>query len=318
MKYLMGLLFLLLMQAVSATECRLNGGNWVNPERHGFNAYVNLVPNLAAAKVFLDGYTFECRHGLQTTFPFDPYEQVLTDPDTMMLYPQPGYFAEGGLNVTGTYYPTPVRAGIVLSVQRNEPLVSVLGRPYLNIVRAPGRYVRISSGALVATVRLRVRTYLNGSTLRNFVTFVNVYARHSLNLNPSTCAINNNAPINVDFGSVDPLAVGTNPLATPNNKNFVLIYSCPDAGISSPIKITLMGSASSFFSGGLVMSNPDLATVMYRTSTRALVPPGGSFAGTITNSSGRDGVTFALIRKPGSLPAAGPFTGSATLIMGLP
>lgn len=292
MKYLMGLLFLLLMQAVSATECRLNGGNWVNPERHGFNAYVNLVPNLAAAKVFLDGYTFECRHGLQTTFPFDPYEQVLTDPDTMMLYPQPGYFAEGGLNVTGTYYPTPVRAGIVLSVQRNEPLVSVLGRPYLNIVRAPGRYVRISSGALVATVRLRVRTYLNGSTLRNFVTFVNVYARHSLNLNPSTCTINNNAPINVDFGSVDPLAVGTNPLATPNNKNFVLIYSCPDAGISSPIKITLMGSASSFFSGGLVMSNPDLATVMYRTSTRALVPPGGSFAG--------------------------PFTGSATLIMGLP
>ena len=318
MKYLMGLLFLLLMQAVSATECRLNGGNWVNPERHGFNAYVNLVPNLAAAKVFLDGYTFECRHGLQTTFPFDPYEQVLTDPDTMMLYPQPGYFAEGGLNVTGTYYPTPVRAGIVLSVQRNEPLVSVLGRPYLNIVRAPGRYVRISSGALVATVRLRVRTYLNGSTLRNFVTFVNVYARHSLNLNPSTCTINNNAPINVDFGSVDSLAVGESPTSAPNSKTFVLRYSCPDAGISSPIDITLKGATSSFNSSGLAMSNPDLTTVVYRTSTFVVVPPGGSFRGAITNSSGRDGVTFALIRKPGSLPAAGPFTGSATLIMGLP
>ena len=316
MKYLMGLLFLLLMQAVSATECRLNGGNWVNPERHGFNAYVNLVPNLAAAKVFLDGYTFECRHGLQTTFPFDPYEQVLTDPDTMMLYPQPGYFAEGGLNVTGTYYPTPVRAGIVLSVQRNEPLVSVLGRPYLNIVRAPGRYVRISSGALVATVRLRVRTYLNGSTLRNFVTFVNVYARHSLNLNPSTCTINNNNPIDVDFGSVDPVAVGETPLGSPNTRAVTLNYTCPDPGIYSPINVTFRGTASSFNSSALATSNANLATALLRSNV--VVPTGGSFRGTISNSSGRDTVVFSLIRKPGSFPAAGPFTGSATLLMSVP
>lgn len=319
MKYLTGLLLLLLMQAVSATECRLNGGAWVDPEVHGFNAYVDLVPSLAAGKVFLDDYTFECRHGLPTYFPYEPVELIQTDSDTaVMLYPQPGYFPEGGLNVTGTYYPTPVRGGILLSMQRKEPLVNVLGRPYLNITRAPGRYLQIPSGARIATVRLRVSTYLSGSLIKFFATFVNVYARHSLNLNPSTCTINNNAPIDVDFGSVDPLAVGESPISAPNSKTFVLIYSCPDAGISSPIDITLKGAASSFNSSGLAMSNPNLATVVYRTSTSVAVPIGSSFRGSITNSSGRDSVTFALIRKPGSLPAAGPFTGSATLVMSVP
>lgn len=316
MKYLTGLLFLLLIQTVSATECRLNGGTWVNPEVKGFNAYVDLVPNLAAGKVFLDGYTFECRHGLPSAV--NPSEQIVTDPNAVVLHSQPGYFPEGGLNVAGTYYPTPVRAGILLSMQRNEPLMSVLGRPYLNIVRAPGQYIKIPSGALIATVNLRVRTYMGGSLIKFFPAFVNVYARNSLNLNPLTCTINNNAPINVDFGSVDPLAVGESPLAAPNSKTFVLIYSCPDAGISSPIDITLKGMTSSFNSSGLAMSNPDLATVMYRASTLVVVPPGGSFTGTINNSSGRDSVTFALIRKPGSLPAAGPFTGSATLVMSVP
>ena len=316
MRYLTGLLFLLLMQTVSATECRLNGGAWVDPQVKGFNTYVDLVPNLAAGKVFLDGYTLECRHGLPS--PVNPSEQILTDPNAVVLYSQPGYFPEGGLDVTGTYYPTPVRAGILLSIQRNEPLMSVLGRPYLNIVRAPGQYIKIPTGALIATVNLRVRTYVGSSLVKHFSTFLNVYASNSLNLNPSTCTINNNAPIDVDFGSVDSLAVGGSPTSAPNSKTFVLRYSCPDAGISSPIDITLKGATSSFNSSGLAMSNPDLTTVVYRTSTFVVVPPGGSFRGAITNSSGRDSVTFALIRKPGSLPAAGPFTGSATLVMSVP
>ena len=315
MRYLTGLIFLLLMQTVSATECRLNGGTWVDPQVKGFNAYVDIVPSLAAGKVFLDGYTFECRHGLPS--PFNPSEQILTDPNAVVLYSQPGYFPEGGLNVTGTYYPIPVRAGIVLSVQRNEPLVSVLGRPYLNIVRAPGQYIKIPSGALIATVNLRVRTYVGSSLAKHFPTFLNVYARNSLNLNPSTCTMNNNRPVDVDFGSVDPLAVGGDiPAGTPYRRSVALNYSCPDLGINSPIDIKLVGTASSFNSSALATTNPDLAAGMHRLS--ALVAPGGSFRTSISNSSGSDTVLFTLFRKPGSFPAAGPFTGSATLVMSVP
>lgn len=44
----------------------------------------------------------------------------------------------------------------------------------------------------------------------------------------------------------------------------------------------------------------------------------GSFLTRITNSSGSDDVTFALVSRPGSLPAAGPVSGSGVLVMGVP
>ena len=317
MKYLTGLMLLLLIQIASATECRVNGGNWFDAETRGFNVYVNVKANLSLGKIVLDGYTMDCRHGLPTYWPYNSSQTIVTYPDAVRLLPQYSHL-NGGLSTGGgVYHPIPVRAGIVLSVQGAEPQVSVAGRPYLNITTTPGKYIDIKSGTMIAVLHLSFRSYSFGSLVKEFTTLVNVFARNSLNMSPSTCTINNNNPINVDFGSVDPLAVGGDiPAGTPYKRSVVLNYSCPDLGISSPIDIKLAGTASSFNSSALVTTNPNLAAGMHRLS--ALVAPGGSFRTSISNSSGSDTVLFTLFRKPGSLPAAGPFTASATLVMSVP
>ena len=257
----------------------------------------------------------DCRHGMPTFPPFSSIQYTQTNLNAVRLEPRYSSYG-GGLNVEGVNYPIPVRLGILLAVQRLESYVSVSGRPYLNIPTAPGQYVNIRSGDKIATVELYMTMYNSSTLVREYTTFVNVFARNSLNLSPSTCTINNNNPIDVNFGSVDPVAVGETPLASPNLRTVTLNYSCPDAGIYSPINVTFRGTASSFNSSALATSNANLATALLRNNV--VVPPGGSFRGTISNSSGRDTVVFSLIRKTGSFPAAGPFTGSATLVMSVP
>ena len=314
MKYLIALMIFMLAQIASAAECRVNGGSWVNADTHGFNVYVEVAANTSLGKILLDGYTMDCRHGMPSSS--SPYQHVVTYPEAVRL--SPNYSSlEGGLSVNGSaYYPIPVRGGILLSVQRNEPYMSVPGRPYLNIATTPGSYIKIDSGTLIATITLGIRPFTFWGAEREISTIVNVFARNSLNLSPSTCTINNNNPLDVDFGPVDPVAVGETPHSSPNLKIVTLNYTCPSPGIFSGIEVSWRGAASSFNSSALATSNANLATTMSRGTS--VVPVGGSFRTTISNSSGRDSVAFSLIRKPGSFPAAGPFTGSATLVLSAP
>lgn len=317
MKYLTGLMLMLLIQIASATECRVNGGTWVDPETKGFNVYVNVKASVSLGKIVLDGYSMDCRHGMPTYFPWYSSQTIVTYPNAVRLLPEYSHLGGGLSTGEGVYHPIPVRAGFVLSVQRAEPQVSVVGRPYINIPTTPGKYIDIKAGTQIASLHLSVRSFSAGALVKEFTAFVNVFARHSFNMSPSTCTMNNNRPVDVDFGSVDPLAVGGDiPAGTPYRRSVVLNYSCPDLGINSPLDIKLVGAASSFNSSALATTNPNLAAGMHRLS--ALVAPGGSFRTSISNSSGSDTVLFTLFRKPGSLPAAGPFTGSATLVMSVP
>lgn len=314
MKYLTGLMLLMLAHIASAIECRVNGGSWVNAQTRAFNVYVDVKPNTALNKILLDGYALDCKHGMMAAF--NPYLTISPTANIGVELVPPFGHLQGGLRVGSTFYPIPVWAGTYLAVQRNESFVSVSGRPYLDITRASGSYIEIKSGVHIATVNMAVR-YSDIFGARDFILTVFVYARNSLNLNPSTCTINNNNPITVDFGSVDPAAIGGDiPAGTPYREVVGLGYSCPDPGIDTPMDIKLVGTASSFNSSALATSNPDLATAMIRVSS--LVAPGGSFRTSITNSSGGDTVLFTLFRKTGSFPDAGPFTGSATLVMSVP
>lgn len=312
MRLLTGLFFLMLVQAVSATECRVNGESWYNAQTTLFGAYVSVAADLATDKVSLADYTLECGSGNVLY-----NETISTAQDAVMLYPGYNHLA-GGLR-TNQDYPIPVPGGIVLSVQNQyEPPVKVGGQPYLKITRAPGKYIQIRSGDQIAAVKYQVVTRFGALEVNRFDFWLRLYAKNSLNLSPSTCTLNDNKPIDIDFEVVESLSVAeNNPFATPS-KRFAMSMSCPDLGITTPIDISLIGMASSFNSNGLLLSNPDLAVVAYRSTTLQMIPPGGSFRGAITNSFGVDFVTFALVRKPGSFPAEGPFTGSATLVMSVP
>lgn len=135
-------------------------------------------------------------------------------------------------------------------------------------------------------------------------------------MSPSTCTINNNNPLEINFGTVHQRAIGTDPLTTTIRSDRRLAYSCPDGGITTPITITYKGSPSAFDTRLLVMTNPDVGTALVRGG--AAVQVGGSFRTNINNSTGGDDVTFALVRRAGSLPTTGAVTGSGVLVMGVP
>ena len=317
MKYLTGLMLCVLANIASAAdaECQVNGSDWADAEVFAFNVYVDVRASTSLKKVLLNYFSMNCRHRLPAVF--GPSLQVTTQPDAVRFSPQYRHLNGGLVRLTDIYNAVPVQAGLVLGAHTTGPYVSVPGGPYLDITTTPGKYIDIKSGALIASVHLTMRLSNSLTGTRYFNTTVFVYARNSLNLSPSTCTINDNKPINVDFSSVEPLVIGGDiPAGTPYRQSVALNYSCPDAGISSPIDIKLVGTASSFNASALATTNPNLAAGLTRLSL--LVAPGSSFRTSISNSSGSDTVLFTLFRKAGSLPAAGPFTASATLVMSVP
>lgn len=316
MKYLVGVIFLMLANVASAVECQANEGTWRDAQNHTYRAQVDIYRSVDPAdggKIVMEDFYFAC---LNSTQPGQRVE-IWTVFNPIRLAPRFNHF-KSGVKVANNYYASPVYNIRTGQQETNEALVvEDKARPYLVVGSPPNGYIEIPAGAKIFTYNMWVEVWSGSSKLSSIQTAVDVYARNALNLNPSTCTINDNNPINIDFGSVDPLAIGGDISAgTPYRKSVALVYSCPDAGISSSIDIKLVGTASSFNTSALATTNPNLAAGLTRLSS--LVAPGSSFRTSITNSAGSDTVLFTLFRKAGSVPAAGPFTASGTLVMSVP
>jgi minor fimbrial subunit len=185
--------------------------------------------------------------------------------------------------------------------------------PYILIRNNPTNPIDIRIGDTLGVLRLRQTNNYNTTSTLLVVTYT---AANNFTVSPSTCTINNNNPIEINFGTVNQREIGTDPLTTPIRSNRRLTYSCPAGGITSPITITYKGTPSSFDSRLLRMTNTDVGTALIRAGSAVQV--NGRFLTQITNSVGGDDVTFTLVRRAGSLPAAGAISGSGVLVMGVP
>jgi len=185
--------------------------------------------------------------------------------------------------------------------------------PYILLRSNPSNPIDVVSGDILGTLRLNQTNNYDGARRGLELTYT---AANNFTVSPSTCTINNNNPIEINFGNVHQRAIGTDPLTTTIRADRRLTYTCPSPGITSPITITYQGSRSSFDTRLLMMTNPDVGTAMLRAGSAVQV--GGSFLTRIDNSVGGDDVTFTLVRRAGSLPAAGVISGSGVLVMGVP
>lgn len=186
--------------------------------------------------------------------------------------------------------------------------------PYILQRNNPVTPIDIRVGDTLGTLRLdQTNNYDSLSTSLSLVYIAN----NNFTVSPSTCTINNNNPLEINFNDVHQRAIGTDPLTTAIRTNRRLNYSCPGPGsVTTPITITYQGTPSSFNSNLLTMSNPDVGTGLVRGGTAVRV--NGSFLTQITNNAGGDDVTFTLVKRAGTLPAAGPISGSGVLVMGVP
>lgn len=308
MKFLTGIFLILFMHSVSASQCRVNSGPWESVAGGWFPLTLPLIPNPSTGRIDLDGYRMECRYTPESA-PSTRRDNLSTR-DGGLYAPSLGNYTMG-LRIGGIDRPVPV-GSVHLATMFNDGKAHDLNTYMYILTRgSPGKPIAIRAGDHFASLLL----YQKGHHSDHSVEVV-LYAANDLVTEPSTCTINNNQPIDVNFNQVDRTRIGESVSSTPIRTNIRLNYSCPDPGLTMPITITLKGPTAGFDSGVLNMSNPNLGTGLLRSGVQ--IRPEQAFQTNIYNSSGGDDVTFALTRRPGSTPATGAFTGSATLVMGVP
>ena len=316
MKYLIGVMFLMLAQVARAQLCRVNNGPWMNPLYGEINVNVDFEPDYTNNAFKAVGYRLECKHD---KWPVSSHALDVLTLNNSVGFVMPYFNMLHNFFFNGTPRGLPVPAGLLIGRQEGNASSTVMtgGPSFLLSPQTALTHVNIVKGQQMAYLLLRLKTWRFSVVETDINVRVNFYANNSYSTNPATCTINNNNPIDVNFGSVDPLVSGGDSSSlTPYSTTVNLNYSCPTAGISSVVYTKLQGTASSFNPSALATSNENLAVAMTRgTSVVAL---GSSFNTTVTRSSGSNTVNFKLIRKPGSVPAGGLFNANATLILSAP
>ncbi|NWA70206.1 fimbrial protein [Pseudomonas reactans] len=315
-----GIMVLLVVMGIATTvraaDCRVNGGPWIAVDGTlPLQVPVTVRLGSDATRIILEGVRLECRFTPGQPYPtFQDYwgtAAISGAPWTA----GPKFASQGtGLRINGAYYNTPVPYNIRISTLANNGAAYPIDvTPYILVNNNPTNPIDVRIGDVLGVLRLNQTNNYDGARRGLMITYT---AANNFSISPSTCTINNNNPIDINFGNVHQRAIGTDPLTTTVRSDRRLTYSCPTGGINSPITITYQGTRSAFDSRLLMMTNPDVGTAMLRAGTAVQV--GGSFLTRIDNSVGGDDVTFTLVRRAGSLPTAGPISGSGVLIMGVP
>ncbi|MCS4246107.1 fimbrial protein [Pseudomonas sp. BIGb0164] len=303
-----------LAPTAQAVDCRVNGGAWQtgNPNLQ-VPVTVTLTPD--KTRIMLEGARLECRYSPGQGPAWGQDYWATGNSSGTPWTPGPKFsFERTGLRINGTFYNTPVLSGILVATMPNNGGVYPINiTPYILMRNSPSNPINVRVGDNLGLLRLTSSNNWDASRPQLTVTYTSA---NNFTVSPSTCTINNNNPITVDFGTVQQRQIGTDPLTSPIRSNRRLTYSYPDGGITTPITITYKGTPSSFDTRLLSMTNPNVGTAMVRSG--AAVQVNGSFRTQITNSVGGDDVMFTLVRRNGSLPAAGAVSGSGVLVMGVP
>ena len=297
-----------------AVDCRVNGGPWQNGNP---NLQVPVTVTLAAdrTRLMLEGARLECRFTYSGGPAWHTDFWVSGSAAGTAWTPGPKFAGEGtGLRINGAFRNTPVPSGIgIANIPNNGVFYPINVTPYILLRNYPSNPFDVRIGDNLGLLRLTSSNNYDGTRPQLTVTYT---AANNFTVSPSTCTINNNNPIEINFGDVHQRAIGSDPLTSSVVSNRRLTYSCPDGGINTPITITYKGTRSAFDPRLLIMSNPDVGTALLRGG--AAVSVNGSFLTRITNSVGGDDVTFSLVRRNGSLPTPGAISGSGVLVMGVP
>ncbi|MFL1502929.1 fimbrial protein [Pseudomonas sp. O64] len=318
MKRLYGATVLLVLSGAATTaqavDCRVNGGPW---ETGNPNQRVPVTVTLTAdrTRIMLEGARLECRYSLNQG-PVGGQDYWATGSRAGAPWTAgPKFGSERtGLRINGAFLNTPVQTGIrVVTIPNNGAAYPINITPYILMRNNPSTPIDVRIGDTLGLLRLTATNNYNGASADLTVTYT---AANNFTVSPSTCTINNNNPIEINFGDVHQRAIGSDPLTTSIRSDRRLTYACPDGGITTPITITYKGTPSSFDNRLLRMTNADVGTAMVRAGSAVQV--GGSFLTRITNSVGGDDVTFSLVRRAGSLPTPGAISGSGVLVMGVP
>lgn len=144
-----------------------------------------------------------------------------------------------------------------------------------------------------------------------------IYAANDAIIIPTTCEINGNQVVNVDYGMVQATDIGTTKDNTPVKVTKNIDVKC-DSAYTGDINIAFMGTEASGFDSPdvLITSDSNLGVVL--TSSDKNIPLNSAAGAVISllNGSGSTDVGFNLVKKSSSATlAGGQFQASAVMLI---
>lgn len=313
-KVIVAIALITISTAAHSARCCVNGAQCANTGNNTtFTANATVQATDAGNTIRIDGYNLSCQFQFASHWPESYTDFWRTS--APVLTPAPIFASyRTGLTIRGTNYLNPVSSGILVASIPNISGLMINLQTYMYVQKqgGPGTPINIQPGDHLGRIRFRQTNNYDGSSTN--VT-LELNAANRLVIEPSTCTINGNRAIEIDFKDVSPNELGSDPITSTIRKTERLTYSCPDPGITTPINITFRGDPA-VFDGRVLATSNNLGTGMIRAG--ALVAPNSSFLTNIINSTGGDDVTFTLVHNPAVPPATGAFTASGTLVMSTP
>lgn len=203
---------------VKAAQCRVNGGPWIQIDIGGtLNLQVPVDVRLGsdATRILLEGRTWNADSRLT------PVSRLISRTTGQPVYKpvpldawakvrQPGYGPTDKQDIQNT----PVPYGIRVSTMPNNSLgVPINVTPYILIRNNPTNPIDIRIGDTLGVLRLYQTNNYNAYGTALALTYT---AANNFSISPSTCTINNNNPIEINFGDVNQRAIGSDPSRAPS------------------------------------------------------------------------------------------------------
>lgn len=218
----------------------------------------------------------------------------------------------GGVTISGADYDNPIPRVLVYTIPSGGTKSLPL-KVYINLHDYPSNPVVIHKGDMLAKITFNQRNnYGINDNKRYAWTFISA---NDAGILTSSCTINNGQVLDVPFGRIRSDFITLDPLEASIKIDKDLTYHC-DRPVTQNITIKLYSDVSGFSGDAIKTTNKDVGVIMMKDG--AVVAPGTSFRATLNNGQGQDIVRFVPVKDPkvDSLDiAAGPFTGSATLVM---
>ena len=180
---------------------------------------------------------------------------------------------------------------------------------YYYMKEIPGERVAISKGQVIGSIQAYKYSIPAGGAPTFVWTFT---AANDTIVTSGGCAINDGNPIEINFGVMNQQQLSST--EAKRQVSSYIPYKCRSTSVNMGIKLSMVADKATFSDSLIQTTNSAIGIKVMRGSDQ-LVPYNTTVHSTLSQGVGGDNFTFSLLKKAGTTPSAGTFTGSATLIM---
>lgn len=223
----------------------------------------------------------------------------------------------GSLTINGSQYYPPIRSGIkVISVTKSETKTIDMNLN-LTLKKTPSKNIIIKRGDVIGEFRFLQRNDQNGCPSCGPYRW-RLRAQNDIVIATNSCTINNQQPININFGRILREELTTSPKNSLYKKNISLTFNCSGSNISQNIMVTLIGNATSFSSDYIKSTNNNIGFAL--SWQDKIIRPGGSFQLNMSSNNTQTQIEFSPVKAniSSNVINTGNASSSATLIMSAP